>query len=63
MVLAMISIFLLVRDQLRILPPEEIVSLLFSIGSVVAVMLISWPLLYRLVSSWRHNGHNLSDVF
>lgn len=63
LVLAQISVFILLRDQLRILSPRQIVSLLFSIGSVVAVMLISWPLLYRLLSRWRHTDHSLTDMF
>ncbi|WP_206750501.1 hypothetical protein, partial [Halorubrum sp. SP9] len=60
LVVAQMSVFILLRDQLRILSPGEIVSLLFSIGSVVAVMLIAWPLLYRLLSGWRHTDHDVT---
>jgi NhaP-type Na+/H+ or K+/H+ antiporter len=50
--LAVVAVFILIGDQLRIPRPEQAVSLLNVVG-VVLVVLFTWPLLYRLLSGRR----------
>lgn len=54
--------FVLIGEQLRLPPAAQIVSMLTSVGGVVAVVVITWPLMYQLLSSRRAGEHSLDDI-
>lgn len=57
-VFVFVLVFLLVGDRLHVPHPEQAVSLLLNVSSVVMIVAFTWPLTYRLVSGWRSGNRN-----